>query len=458
MFGHGALVALLLVVAPPVVEAQPLPARSMSLADALAYASVHAPDLRAAAARVEVVRRQRDISQARWYPTVTGAAELIASTANNSTATYLGVVGFDNPRVSSTVARSGRTSSWEPHASSLVGVGARQEIFDFGRISAQSAADALRTESEVLSAAGVKLVVDNAIEEAYFAVYAAKAIVQASESAVVRAQSHRDQAKAGVDVGMRRPIELTRAQAVLERYELDRVRARGSVTVAQAVLAAAVGVPDHLLDISSTPPTPAELPSLDAAFERASHNPDLKSVLTLIRGQEQQTRAIAAEMRPNLMVSGALSGNAGGGAPSSGDRPDGQGFLPVVPNWDLGLVLAWPIFDQTVRARARQSRAEEQLYREQAAAVSLKLAASIQEAYTDVSTARDALPVLQRGLDAAVANYKQASARFAAGMGNAIEMADAEDLRTTAEVDLARGTFEVARARAVLGRFIAEGL
>jgi outer membrane protein len=66
--------------------------------------------------------------------------------------------------------------------------------------------------------------------------------------------------------------------------------------------------------------------------------------------------------------------------------------------------------------------------------------------------------VLQRGLDAAVANYNQASARFAAGMGNAIEMADAEDLRTTAEVDLARGTFEVARARAVLGRFIAEGL
>jgi outer membrane protein TolC len=158
------------------------------------------------------------------------------------------------------------------------------------------------------------------------------------------------------------------------------------------------------------------------------------------------------------MVSGALSGNAGGGAPSSGDRPEGQGFLPVVPNWDVGLVLSWPIFDQTVRARTRQSRAEEQLYREQAAAVNLKLAASIEEAYTDVVTARDALPVLQRALDAAVANYNQANARFAAGMGNAIEMADAEDLRTTAEVDLARGTFEIARARAALGRFIAEGL
>ena len=73
-------------------------------------------------------------------------------------------------------------------------------------------------------------------------------------------------------------------------------------------------------------------------------------------------------------------------------------------------------------------------------------------------TARGALPILQHRLEAAVANYDQANARFDAGMGNAIEMADAEDLRTSAEIDLAEGTFDVARARANLGRFIAEAL
>jgi len=80
----------------------------------------------------------------------------------------------------------------------------------------------------------------------------------------------------------------------------------------------------------------------------------------------------------------------------------------------------------------------------------------VEEAYSDVEAARDALPVLRRALEAAVANYEQASARFSAGVGNAIEMADAEELRTSAEIEAAQGTFEVARARARLGRFIAE--
>ncbi len=269
------------------------PVRAMSLAEALAYAEAHAPDLRAARARVEAVRTQRDVSQARWYPTVTGAVELFAGTANNSTGSYVPVSGFDNPRVSATAARNASDNAWSPHATSLLGLGARQEVYDFGRISQQSAADALRTDAERISATGVKLVVDEAIEEAYFAVYAAKAVVQAAQSAMARAQVHRDQAKAAVDVGMRRPIDLTRAQAVLDRYELAGIRARGSVTVAQATLAATVGVPDRLLDIAATPPTPSELPSLQAAIEAADRNPELRSVVTLMRAQEKQTQAIA---------------------------------------------------------------------------------------------------------------------------------------------------------------------
>jgi len=72
--------------------------------------------------------------------------------------------------------------------------------------------------------------------------------------------------------------------------------------------------------------------------------------------------------------------------------------------------------------------------------------------------ANDALPALKSAVDGAVANYAQADARFRAGLGNAVELADAEALRTDANVQLALGLFEAARARAVFGRTIAEGL
>ena len=43
-----------------------------------------------------------------------------------------------------------------------------------------------------------------------------------------------------------------------------------------------------------------------------------------------------------------------------------------------------------------------------------------------------------------------------AGLGTGVELADAETLRTDAEIQFALGRFEVARARAALGRAIAE--
>jgi outer membrane protein len=438
------------------VDAAP-PARAMTLHDALEYAHAHAPSLRAARARLESARAAGEVTAARWYPTVVGAAQVLATTTNNTTSSYLPVPGFDNPRVSATIARSATTASLAPSPSSLVGLGLRQEIFDFGRISAQAAADDLRTDEARLSAVGVRLVIDDDIQEAYFAVYTSEAVVRASESAFVRARFHRDQAKAGLDAGLRRPIELTRAEAVLDRYDLGRIRASHNVLIAQSVLAAAVGVPEHLLDISGTPPAPADLPSLEGAFDAAERNPDLQSALMRIRAHEKQTRAIAAEGRPNLFLSGALSGNGGGASPSSGSSAQGHGLVPIVPNWDVGLVLAWPLFDETVRARVRQASMQEQVDREEAASLRETLAAAVEEAYVDVEAARDALPSLKRALDASVANYDQATARFDAGVGNAIEMADAEELRTSAEIELAQGTFQIARARARLGRFIAEG-
>jgi outer membrane protein TolC len=75
-----------------------------------------------------------------------------------------------------------------------------------------------------------------------------------------------------------------------------------------------------------------------------------------------------------------------------------------------------------------------------------------------VVVARRALPALQQTLDAARANWAQADARFRAGLGTAVELADAEAVLADAEVQLALGTFDVARTRAVFGRAIAEAI
>jgi outer membrane protein len=455
----GAAAALLALALPKVALGAPATITSMSLSEALAFARANHPDLRAAIERLAAVNSEAQVARSRWYPTIGGTAQALLSTTNNTTSSYVSVPTFDNPRVSATRADSPSSASLAPSPSTLVGVGIRQELFDFGRITAEAAADDLRAQTERLSLESTRLVVDYDVEEAYFAVYAAKSVAAAAEKAYERAAVHRDLAGAGVESGLRRPIELTRAEATLDRYDLARIRGKRGIGVAESVFAAAVGVPQPRLEIAEGQPQPRELPSLDAAFVAATaHNPELRAALARIRAQEQETRAIATAVRPNLFLTGALSGNAGGATPSSGDSAPAQGLAPFVPNWDVGIVLSWPLFDRTVSAREDQSRLEEGARRAEAEAAHLRIVSLVEQAYLDVESARDAVPVLRRAVEAATANYDQANARFDAGMGNAVELADAEELRTSSEIELAVGTFALARARAELGRATAEGL
>ncbi len=452
------MVALLGAVVPARARAEAGP-QVLTFPQALEFARAHKPELAAARASLAASNDAAGASRARWLPTFMGTAQLLGGTTNNTTGSYVGVPGFDNPRVSATTARTPSDAVLAPRATSLVGIGVHQEVFSFGRISAQVAADDLRAEASSAALRGVDVAIEYDVEETYFSVHTAKEVLAAAERAYQRAIVHRDQARAGVAAGMRRPIELTRAEATVARYDLERVHARQGIAAAQTVFAAALGAPEANLDAADAPPALGELPPLDRELaEAARRNPAILEATATARAQEKQTRAIAAETNPNLMATGAVSVNAGGAQPSSGGVPDGSGLLPSVPNWDVGLVLAWPLFDATVNHRADQSRDLEARARADRDAVAQHVASAVRQAYVDVQAARDALAVLHRAVDAAVANDTQASARFEEGMSNAVELADAEELRAEAEIQLAQGEFELARARAALGRAVAEDL
>ncbi len=359
--------------------------------------------------------------------------QLVGATANNTTTVFTSPSFVDLPRIGAT--RAVAVGTWQPYASTFVGVGASQELFDFGRIAAQTAAADALVDVQRQSSANALLDVTYGVEEAYFAVYAAKAVLKAAEDAFDRSRAHRDLAKTGVDSGMRSPIELTRSEADLARFDIGRIRASGGLTEAQTLLAAAVGVPDAALDASGTAAAPADLPAInDAVAQANARDPRILQALAQLHADERRTVAIGAEQRPNLALSGSISGRAGGADPSSGVAANGNGWIPNVPNWDVGAVFSWPLFDPIVRAREDASRATEEVRRDELAQTRFEQGAAIRRAYVGVLVARDALPGLQRAVEAALANYAQADARFKAGMGTSVELADAEALRADADI------------------------
>src|SRR5579884_2693727 len=174
----------------------PEPTRTLTLPEALAYAHEHQPAIHAALSRVSATMAQAKIPGGQWLPTVSVGAQLYAMTSNNTTATYVPTDVMDVPRIGATPAvMSPSAASLSAYPSTFVGAGLLQEVFDFGRIGAQqSAADAL-VEVQKHQADVDRLDIDFGVEEAYFSVFAAKAIVRAADQAYERALVHRDFAK-----------------------------------------------------------------------------------------------------------------------------------------------------------------------------------------------------------------------------------------------------------------------
>jgi outer membrane protein TolC len=420
------------------------PIRTMTLDEALTHARAHHPALESARARLAAVAADARVPRAQWLPAIGATAQAFEATANNTTASYVGVRGVDIPRIGGT--RVASTGDWTPDVSTLVAVGGTQEIFDFGRIAAEAKfADAER------------LRVNLRVKEAYYAVLGARAIERAADDARNRAQAHREMAAAEVRSGMHPPIDLTRSDADLARFEVGALRARGAVRGAQAGFAAAVGVEDALLDAGGEAGAVGPLPPLaEMTAQAAARDPAVREARSRVDAADALARAISAETRPNLALTATFSERGGAATPSTGPTSNDHPALPTISNWDVGLVLRWQLFEPVVAARARAALARVDVARADLSLLLQQQAASVQQAYVALEVALATLSSLQRAVEATRANYAQAEARFKAGLGTSLELADAEGVRTDAEIQLAVGQFEAHRSRAVLGRLIGE--
>lgn len=428
--------------------------RTMSLAEAREYARTHHGRVVAARQRLEAARREARVADAQWLPRVGAMAQLVGATTNNSTTTLLSTSAVDLPRIGATEIQA--SADGQPYASTGVALGLRQELFDFGRIAAERQAGVLAAEVDKVRFGAASLDVQVAVDQAFYGVLAAAAIEEASKSAFERAVQHGKLAQANVQSGMRPPIEGTRAAADVARYEAALLRAQAGARIARGVLAVAVGVDDLELDAGSPGPDAGPLPPLTSLLGSIQRAPAVLEWKARADAQRAETTRLEAQNRPNLMATAAVSSRAGGAPPNSGPTPYGAGWLPTVPNYSAGVVLTWNLVEPTWERRAAASRAREQALASEAELALRSQRGLANASYQEAAVAAASLATLQRGADAARANYEQAEQRFRVGVGTSTELADAQALRTEAEVQLAIGRFQVSRTRAILERALAE--
>jgi outer membrane protein TolC len=428
---------------------------TLTLEGAEARATAHQPEIQIALSRVIEAERQAEAPMMKWLPRAYAGFELAGATVNNGTAALLPVAGIDVPRISS--APAVRDGAWKAYPSTLASIDIRQTLFDFGKYEFQASADDASREAEKSRATLTALDARFAVDEAFFSVLAAKAILRAADDARTRAKAYRDLAAAGVQNGLRPPIELTRTDAELARIAAVRVRAEGEIDKARLLLAAAIGAPMTPVDASDDTISFFAPPPLAEALSQAQrHAPELRLAEWSLTAAERRRRATLAAYLPDLALEGILFGFAGGAPPSSGPLANGGGWVPNVPNYALAVTLSVPLFDFDTIAKTRIASARVATANRKRELATQRIATQVQSAYVDRQVAEAALPELAHAVTAAEANWKQAEARFSGGIGTSVELADAEAIREDADIQLALGKFALARAVFAERRALAE--
>jgi outer membrane protein len=401
----------------------------LSLADCYRVAAQNQPDLATAEAQVHVAEAHLKERRSPYFPHLSFGAS-----HNQQTYNYAATPGVSP----STFSQSYHGESWSNSPYYFTGLNFSQNIYDFGL----TRGSVVRGKAELAQAQENRDRVRQRtllnVRNAYFAVLAAQQLVQVREKTVQDQSKHLDQIQAFFSVGRVPKIDVTRQEVQLANAQVDLVQARSDYTVAQAALATSMGLPVKntytLVDVLGSA---QNLDSMDGYLVEAQKSrPDLRALQEAVRAAEGDVVSAQSNFKPRLNFSSFV---------------DFQNLkFPLIWNLGFGESLLQPLLTGGYNRAFLGEMQEAQTVAE----FNLKSASQQidQEVYSDYQSTA----VAQQQIDLAIKadqeaqeNLQFAEGRYSAGVGNIIELTDAELLAASAaaQVVTSRYTYQLAFGR-----------
>lgn len=403
--------------------------RVLTLDEALRTASERQPQLRQAQSTTEAARARADQSRASLLPQVNASAGYQVSTTRNTGTTP--VDGSSNLR-----RGSGFT----------VGATASQLLWDFGQTTGRYRAARESAEAQEATASQTRLDVLTNVSTAYFNVLAQQSLVTVARETLENEVAHLQQVEAQVQVGTRAEIDLLQQRTARANAQVQLIQAQNAYATSKAQLNQGMGVEgptDYAVQEVAVGPVEGEDLELNTLVEQAlTRRPDLTASQRQIRAQELQVSAARGGYLPSLTAS--VSAN-------------GVGTTPIDQDFALtGQVgLSWPLFEGLrTRAEVREAQANLRGVQAQQDALRQQVRLEVEQALLGVRAARESLSATEEAVTNARARLRLAEGRYREGVGNIIELGDAQLEATSAAAQRVQAEYNLATARAQLERAI----
>ncbi|MCL5062451.1 MAG: TolC family protein [Nitrospiraceae bacterium] len=347
------------------------------------------PNIIAAMSTVDVNRSRIGQAQANYYPQLNWAS------------------GYSRySPVSRTTSRS-----FDEYTSSAT---LKQNIYDFGKTATQVDIQRLNLNSSRLDLENTSEQLIINVKQAYYGLLQAKRNRDVALETVRQFAQHLEQARGFYEVGTKPKFDVTKAEVDRSNAKLNLIKAENALRIAKVNLNNALGLPeapeyeieDNLLFKKY------EIP-LEGAIKRAYENrPDLKSIITKKNAAESSIELAKKGYYPTL------SGNA--------DYNWSGETFPLNHGWDVGVTVTFPIFSGFLtKYQVNEARSNLNVLKANEEALRQGIFLEVQQAYLNLHEAEERISTAEITVRQAEENLELAKGRYAAGVGNPIEVTDA---------------------------------
>lgn len=323
-----------------------------------------------------------------------------------------------------------------------------QLVFDFGKRLYETRAAMADRDSAEAGREGVERDVVREVKTAYYDLIAARRLLLVAEETVEQTRRQLDEARSRHEVGSAPRFDVTRQEVQVADAELARLTALNDVARARENLRDAMGLSDPIgfqpddrtLDYSRLDVD--ESTAIQRAYEQ---RPEVRDVRARMRAQKHLIASIARDYLPAVNGTGAYNW-------TGEDMPENE-------SWAVGANIVLSIFNggrttaevQEARAELVRLEAEERHVRQQ---VTLE----IRRGFLDLREAEDSIRVSEKQVEQARENLEIAEGRYTTGVGNIIELTDAQVNLSRARANYVRTLADYWVSVADLERAIGEHL
>jgi outer membrane protein TolC len=425
-----------LLLAASIVSAQTLPEVVASAEKSYASVRVSEAQLAAAASGIALARTA-------FLPRAELVGQVNRATRNNVFGLFFPTA---LPGISGPVLDSAEfTNVW----GTSVGFIVSWEPFDFGLRRANIlTAEATRARAQA-AVARTRFEVGALAADAYLTLVAAEQTLRAGKAQVERATRVQTVVDALVRSELRPGADASRSRAEIAIANTQVIAAEQAIQSARVTLKQLTGSEVVAANWNATDADVAPAAAI-------ANNPAAVEQQAAITEAEARLKALDRAFYPRFALQGSSYARGTGAHPDGSTGGFAAGLGPNIPNWAVGFTVTFPVLELTsLRARKDEARHRQAAETARYDQMLTDLTAHRDRALAQLQAAKRIAAEIPAQLEAARAAEQQATARYQAGLGTLIELADAQRLLTQSDIDAALARLNVWRA--MLAVSVAEG-